>query len=138
MGKINLTTAEIQQRLTDVPNKVDKVSGKGLSTSDYTAAEKTKLDGIATGAQKNVAIKHKSVAIAVATWTGSAAPYSATVTDADIVDGCLLTVLPAQASQDTAVAAGIYNDITTAVGSFTLKAKAKPTAAITIKYTIQL
>lgn len=31
-------------------NKVDKVSGKGLSTNDYTTAEKTKLDGIADNA----------------------------------------------------------------------------------------
>lgn len=31
-------------------SKVDKVSGKGLSTNDYTTAEKTKLAGIATGA----------------------------------------------------------------------------------------
>ena len=30
--------------------KVDKVAGKGLSTEDYTAAEKTKLAGIAAGA----------------------------------------------------------------------------------------
>ncbi|MDH6483977.1 hypothetical protein, partial [Paenibacillus sp. PastH-2] len=30
--------------------KVDKVSGKGLSTNDYTTTEKTKLAGIATGA----------------------------------------------------------------------------------------
>ena len=30
--------------------KVDKVTGKGLSTNDYTAAEKTKLSGIAAGA----------------------------------------------------------------------------------------
>ena len=34
--------------------KVDKVNGKGLSTEDYTTAEKTKLAGIATGAQVNV------------------------------------------------------------------------------------
>lgn len=33
-------------------SKVDKVSGKGLSTNDFTAAYKTKLDGIATGANK--------------------------------------------------------------------------------------
>lgn len=31
-------------------NKVDKVSGKGLSTNDYTTDEKTKLGGIAAGA----------------------------------------------------------------------------------------
>lgn len=33
-------------------NKVDKVSGKGLSTNDFTAAYKTKLDGITAGANK--------------------------------------------------------------------------------------
>lgn len=32
---------------------VQKESGKGLSTNDYTTAEKTKLAGIATGATKN-------------------------------------------------------------------------------------
>jgi hypothetical protein len=36
-----------------VDNKVDKVSGKGLSTNDYTDAEKNKLAGIEAGAQKN-------------------------------------------------------------------------------------
>lgn len=34
--------------------KVDKIEGKGLSTEDYTTAEKTKLAGIAEGAQVNV------------------------------------------------------------------------------------
>ena len=35
-----------------IANKVDKIDGKGLSTEDYTTAEKTKLSGIATGATK--------------------------------------------------------------------------------------
>lgn len=34
--------------------KVDKVSGKGLSTNDYTTNEKTKLSGIESGANKTV------------------------------------------------------------------------------------
>jgi hypothetical protein len=34
--------------------KVDKVAGKGLSEDDFTTAEKTKLAGIATGAEINV------------------------------------------------------------------------------------
>jgi hypothetical protein len=33
--------------------KVDKVAGKGLSTEDYTTAEKSKLAGVAAGAQVN-------------------------------------------------------------------------------------
>lgn len=35
-------------------DKVDKISGKGLSTNDYTTAEKDKLSGIASGAEVNV------------------------------------------------------------------------------------
>lgn len=35
-------------------NKVDKISGKGLSTNDYTTAEKNKLAGIAEGANKTI------------------------------------------------------------------------------------
>lgn len=37
-----------------VGDKVDKVSGKGLSTNDYTTAEKNKLGSVATGAEVNV------------------------------------------------------------------------------------
>ena len=39
---------------TKINGKVDAVSGKQLSTEDYTTAEKTKLSGIETGAQVNV------------------------------------------------------------------------------------
>jgi hypothetical protein len=35
---------------TQIGNKVDKANGKGLSTNDYTTAEKNKLAGIAEGA----------------------------------------------------------------------------------------
>lgn len=34
----------------EVEGKVDKVTGKQLSTEDYTSADKTKLSGIASGA----------------------------------------------------------------------------------------
>lgn len=38
----------------NIDKKVDKVEGKGLSTNDYTTDEKTKLEGITSGAQANV------------------------------------------------------------------------------------
>ena len=38
----------------NIDKKVDAVTGKGLSTNDYTTDEKTKLEGIAAGAQVNV------------------------------------------------------------------------------------
>lgn len=46
---------------------VAKETGKGLSTNDYTTTEKTKLGGIATGAQVNVieSIKVNNTAQAV-------------------------------------------------------------------------
>lgn len=39
---------------TQIGNKVDKVDGKGLSTNDYTTAEKNKLASIENGANKTV------------------------------------------------------------------------------------
>jgi len=41
--------------LNEIGSKVDKVSGKGLSTEDYTTAEKNKLSGIEAGAQAHKA-----------------------------------------------------------------------------------
>lgn len=43
------------QMFTDLyGNKVDKESGKGLTTNDFTDLEQTKLAGIASGAEVNV------------------------------------------------------------------------------------
>ena len=51
------TNTEIDSKVSAVSSalndKVDKVSGKGLSTNDYTTAEKTKLANIEAGAQVN-------------------------------------------------------------------------------------
>lgn len=48
---MTLLISKIKQALG---GKVDVVSGKGLSTNDYTSAEKQKLSGIASDAQANV------------------------------------------------------------------------------------
>lgn len=58
--KVNITVPTKVSELTndsgyltqhqDISGKVDKINGKGLSTNDYTTAEKTKLAGIAEGA----------------------------------------------------------------------------------------
>lgn len=47
-------TLLISKIKTALGGKVDVESGKGLSTNDYTSAEKQKLSGIASGAQANV------------------------------------------------------------------------------------
>lgn len=50
----NLLKSLIADLTAVVENKVDKISGKRLSTNDYTNAEKNKLAGIAAGAEVNV------------------------------------------------------------------------------------
>lgn len=50
---IHTTSAE-KTKWNAVTNKVDKVTGKGLSTNDYTTNEKNKLAGISLGAEVNV------------------------------------------------------------------------------------
>lgn len=42
-GYITELQEDVKQLQTDIKNKVDKVSGKGLSTNDYTTEEKKKL-----------------------------------------------------------------------------------------------
>lgn len=53
-GEVDLSEyATINAMNTALAGKVDKVSGKQLSTNDYTTAEKNKLSGISAGAQVN-------------------------------------------------------------------------------------
>ena len=40
--------------VSGITGKVDKIAGMGLSTNDYTTAERNKLAGIASGAEVNV------------------------------------------------------------------------------------
>ena len=50
--KISDESADLSSIKNQLSNKVDKVSGKGLSTNDYTTAEKQKLAGITAQANK--------------------------------------------------------------------------------------
>lgn len=64
------TTTSVTSGLS---GKVDKVTGKGLSTNDYTTAEKNKLAGISSGAEVNQnaysAVKVGSVTISAGSKT---------------------------------------------------------------------
>lgn len=55
-GSKNVTmTTSVGTAITNLlDDKVDKVDGKQLSTEDYTTAEKAKLAGLGTAAEKNV------------------------------------------------------------------------------------
>lgn len=58
-GKANADAIKTLE--TEVDKKVDKEIGKGLSTNDYTTAEKTKLAGIAEGATADSAITNEEI-----------------------------------------------------------------------------
>lgn len=60
---VSMTTAIGSTLNTALGDKVDKVAGKQLSTEDYTTAEKAKLAGLGTAAEKNVGIASGNVPI---------------------------------------------------------------------------
>lgn len=82
--------------------KVDKETGKGLSSNDYTSDEKTKLAGIEAGAQVNtlegiqkngntVTITNKIANISVPTATSDLTNDSGFITAADVPEGAAAT-----------------------------------------------
>ena len=112
-----------QQLKTLFSGKVDKVSGKGLSTNDYTTQEQTKLSGIATGAQVNVlegitvngtpvTPTNKIAAITTPTKTSDLTNDSGFITAADVPEGAVAsTTTPkmdgtAEVGTETAFARG--------------------------------
>lgn len=91
--------ALVWEKIKNLANtKVDKLDGKGLSTNDYTSDEKTKLAGIATGAQVNtlegvqvngttVTPTNKIANITVPTATSDLTNDSGFITTSDIPEG---------------------------------------------------
>lgn len=89
--------------------KVDKVSGKGLSTNDYTTAEKNKLAGIAAGAQVN---QNAFSNVTVGSTTIAADAKTDTLT---FVAGSNVTLTPDATNDKITIAATdtTYSDATT-------------------------
>ena len=84
---------------TAIANKVDKVSGKGLSTNDYTTTEKNKLSGIASGAEVN---QNAFSNIAVGSTTIAADTKTDTLT---LVAGSNVTLTPDATNDKITIAA---------------------------------
>ena len=83
---------------TELAKKVDKVSGKGLSTNDYTTDDKNKLSGIASGAEVNQnAFSNVGVKVGNTTTTVAADAKTDTVT---LIQGSNVT-LTADTTNDT-------------------------------------
>lgn len=89
---------------TALDGKVDKVSGKGLSTNDYTTTEKNKLGNIASGAQVNViesvkvngtalSVAGKAVDVTVPTAVSELTNDSGYITSADVPEGAAASAI---------------------------------------------
>lgn len=98
--------SKVKNLLSD---KVDKVTGKGLSTNDYTTAEKNKLNGIASGAEVNQNTFSKFV---VGSTTIEADSKTDTLT---LSAGSNVTLTPNSANDTIQISATdtTYNDATT-------------------------
>lgn len=81
---IATANANITANTTAIGKKVDAVSGKGLSTNDYTTTDKDKLGGIAEGATAN-SINNYSAALGT-TWTDNTGYFTQAVTVAGILE----------------------------------------------------
>lgn len=82
-----------------IGNKVDKVSGKGLSTNDYTTTEKNKLSAIQSGAEVN---QNAFSSVKVGTSTISADSKTDTLT---LEAGANVTITPDTTSDKVTISA---------------------------------
>lgn len=107
-------------KIKEIANsKVDKVTGKGLSTNDYTTEEKDKLAGIDTGATKNTvdaaisststnAISTKAVYEALLKKAATASPnFTGTPTAPTPTDGDSTTKIATTAFVNNAVSSAV-------------------------------
>lgn len=116
-------------------NKVDKVSGKDLSTNDFTTTLKNKLDGIASGAEVN---QNAFSNVVVGSTTVSSNGKTGSIT---LVAGNNVTLTPDNTNKNIEIAASqpTVNDATltiqkngTTVNTFTANASSNVTANIQI------
>lgn len=96
----NTSTNPVQNKIiySALGGKVDVVSGKGLSTNDYTTTEKNKLAGIATGAEVN---QNAFTNVKVGTSTISADAKTDTLT---LTAGTNITLTPDTSADSVTIA----------------------------------
>ena len=100
-----LIDGEAQARIAADDLKVDKETGKGLSTNDYTTTEKNKLAGIAAGAEVNQnAFSNVKV--------GSATIAADSKTDTLEIEGGGATTVTADATNDKLVISSTDHSVT--------------------------
>lgn len=105
-GKTQTTASALNEVRTTASNAQPKESGKGLSTNDYTTAEKNKLSGIASGAEVN---QNAFSNVKVGNTTIAADGKTDTL---EIVAGSNISLTP-DATNDKVTISGNYSNATT-------------------------
>jgi len=100
--------------ITGLSAKVDKETGKGLSTNDYTTAEKTKLAGVATGAEVNVNANWNATSGDAQILNKPTIPAAADGSETKVTAGTNVTVTGA----GTTASPYVVNTTTYSVGDF--------------------
>ncbi len=103
---------------------VAPVAGKGLSTNDYTTAEKKKLAGLSAPVSRTATLS-----------TGGWSSNKQTVSVTGVTANSILTVTYAPASHDAWLDAGVYCSVQGA-GTLTFTCESVPSAALTANIVI--
>ena len=133
-----MNDARAQELITEIKSrlatKVDKVTGKQLSTEDYTTAEKTKLGTIAEGAQVNV-LEGITVGGTEQTITAKKIALGAMAGESEVAESNLATALASKingkADSATTLAGYGITDAYTSTETDTLLAAKAPLASPT-------
>ena len=134
---------EMEEFGNEMSKKVDKVSGKGLSSYDFTAAYKTKLDGIEAGANK-FAIADSSISRAKLSQDAKSRAYTATLSATGWSGNAQAVSLSAVSADNNVIvapspdSAEAYADseikcIAQAAGKLTFSCASQPSAAVSVQ-----
>lgn len=125
---------------TTVGNKVDKATGKGLSTNDYTTAEKSKVTNLPSNTNTELGKKGNaemlianSVSVPTSAWTSNATysdfPYRASIA----ITGCTANHKPDVTFSVSDAISGKFAPVAESyAGGVYIYASEIPTAAMTI------
>ena len=108
----NTKIENVDSLQTALNSKVDKVSGKGLSTNDYTTTEKNKLAGIASGATANIGtvtqVKVGTTAYNPSSGVVSLPAYPTTLPASDVYSWAKASTKPSYTASEVGAAASSH------------------------------
>jgi hypothetical protein len=131
------TAAEANEIKTAVNTKVDKVAGKGLSTNDFDAAAKGKVDNlpantIAELGNKAELTQVSELTLLVAGWSLVSGVYRNEITHESITADSVVDVIPANSTIEVVRVANVLPETNSEAGKVYVYAKNIPSGPIDV------